>query len=85
MNPFWSQGAQEAAVVEGRRPTTLPQVPGTPGSLPREPAYEWDGGGKETPQPVQGLLGAMGSGGGIVRSQGPMPSSQMAFQTPSTQ
>ena len=24
----------------------------------------------------------MGSGGGIVRSQGPMPSSQMAFQTP---
>ena len=48
---------------------------------------EWVDGGDETPQPVQVLLGAIGSGvsgGGIVRSQGPMPSSQMAFQTPSS-
>ena len=71
-------------MVDGRRPTTLPQVPGTPGSLPPVTADEWDDGGEEAPQPVQGLLGAMGSGGGIVRSQGPMPSSQMAFQTPSS-
>ena len=85
VNFFWSQGVQHAAMVDGRRPTTLPQVPGTPGSLPPPvPADEWDDGGDETPQPVQGLLGAMGSGGGIVRSQGPMPSSQIAFQTPSS-
>ena len=71
VNPFWSQGA----MVDGRRPTTLPQVPGTPGSLPPVTADEWDDGGEEAPQSVQGLLGAMGSGGGIVRSQGPMPSS----------
>ena len=84
VNFFWSQGVQHAAMVDGRRPTTLPQVPGTPGSLPPVTADEWDDGGEEAPQPVQGLLGAMGSGGGIVRSQGPMPSSQMAFQTPSS-
>ena len=84
VNPFWSQGVQHAAMVDGRRPTTLPQVPGTPGGLPPVPADEWDDGGDETPQPVQGLFGLMGSGGRIVRSQGPMPSSQMAFQTPSS-
>ena len=75
VNPLWSQGVQDAAMVDGRRPTTLSQVPGTPGSLPPVPAGEWDNGGDETPQPVQGLLGAMCSRGGIVRSQGPMPSS----------
>ena len=63
VNPFWSRGVQEAGVVEGLRPTTLPQVPGTPGSLPPVPADEWDLGGKETPRPVRRLLGAMGSGG----------------------
>ena len=83
VNPFWSRGVQESGVVEGLRPTTLPQVPGTPGSLPPVPADEWDLGGKETPRPVQRLLGAMGSGGGMVRSQARMPT-QMAFETPSS-
>ena len=83
VNPFWSQGVQHAAMVDGSRPTTLPQVPGTPGSLPPV-LMNGTMGGDETPQPVQGLRGAIGSGGGIVRSQGPMPSSQMAFQTPSS-
>ena len=41
------------------------------------PADEWDQ-GDETPRPAQGLLGAMGSGGGMVRSQGAMPT-QIAF------
>ena len=47
------------------------------------PADEWDQ-GDETPRPAQGLLGAMGSGGGMVRSRGTMPI-QMAFETPSSQ
>ena len=84
MNPFWSQGVQQAAVVEGRRPTTLPEVPRTPGSLPPAPADKWDD-GEETPQPVQGLLGAMGSGGGIVRSQGLLPGIHFAAEESKSQ
>ena len=75
--PFWSRRVQDAAVVDGLRQATLPQIPGTPWSLPPVPANEWDP-GDETPRPVQGLLGAMGSGGGMVRSQGAMPT-QIAF------
>ena len=39
--------------------------------------------GEETPRSVQGFLAAMSSAGGMVRSQGRMPT-QMAFETPSS-
>ena len=67
---------QDAAVVDGLRPIAADS--GT-----AVPADEWDQ-GDETPRPAQGLLGAMGSGGGMVRSRGTMPI-QMAFETPSSQ
>ena len=81
VNPFWSQGAQDAARVDGLRPTALPPTRATPESLPPVPADEWEG--DETPRPAQGLSRAMGSGGGMVRSQGQMPA-QVAFETPSS-
>jgi len=56
VNPFWSRRVQDAAVVDGLTPPTLPQIPGTLGSLPPVPADEWDQ-GDETPRPAQGLLG----------------------------
>jgi len=49
------------------RPAALPPIRATPESLPPVPADEWEG--DETPRPVQGLSRAMGSGGGMVRSQ----------------
>ena len=81
VNPFWSQGVQEAAWVDRLRPANLPPIRVTPESLPPVPADEWDG--DETPRPVQGLPRAMGSGGGLLRSQGQMPT-QVAFETPSS-
>ena len=80
VNPFWSQGVQEAAMVDRLRPANLPPVRVTPESLPPVPADDWDG--DETPRPVQGLPRAMGSGGGLLRSQGRMPA--VAFETPSS-
>ena len=80
VNPFWSQGVQEAAMVDRLRPANLPPVRVTPESLPPVPADDWDG--DETPRPVQGLSRAMGSGGGLLRSQGRMPA--VAFETPSS-
>ena len=72
VNPFWSQGVQDAARVEGLRPAALPPILGTPESLPPVPADEWEQ-GDETPRPAQGLWRAVGSGGGMVRSQGRVP------------
>ena len=71
VNPFWSQGVQDAVRVDRLRPAALLPSRATPESLPPVPADEWDG--DETPRPVQGLFRAMGSGGGRVRSQGQMP------------
>ena len=68
-------------MVDRLRPANLPPVRVTPESLPPVPADEWDG--DETPRPVQGLPRAMGSGGGLLRSQGQMPT-QVAFETPSS-
>ena len=82
VNPFWSQGVEDAARVDRLRPAALPPILGTPDSLPPVPADEWEQ-GDETPRPVQGLSRAMGSGGGMVRSQGQMPT-QVAFETPSS-
>ena len=81
VNPFWSQGVQDAVRVDRLRPAALPPSRATPESLPPVPADEWDG--DETPRPVQGLFRAMGSGGGRVRSQGQMPTN-VAFETPNS-
>ena len=51
-----------ASCCGGRGKTNYLATSSTPGSLPPVPADEWNDGGEETPQPVQGLLGAMGSG-----------------------
>ena len=67
-------------MVDRLRPANLPPVRVTPESLPPVPADDWDG--DETPRPVQGLPRAMGSGGGLLRSQGRMPA--VAFETPSS-
>ena len=80
MNPFWSQGVQEAAVVDRLRLADLPSMRVTPECLPPVPADDWDG--DETPRPVQGLSRAM-DGGGVLRSQGQMPT-QVTFATPSS-